>query len=1084
MKRAILFVLFGVLGVGALVHVNGGWHRARKGQVVPEEALPAQPTERLATKDNHELTVTGTDGMPVRVAAARGIVGYSRTETLLFRDPSTGSEQEIRGWFTHRLTCASVEPQQTTRGSQQAARCRNVLLEVFRKPRTLAEARARAIDGDLESVIEQRLVADEAVAMGPMAFSLNKDVGAKGPRYDEEDVIHLKGNVRLQDFDEGIVVTGQELLVRVKDKAVHRIEGTGAFRVVHDALVLTGDGIEIDQVEQGWTRVRILENPRLQVSGVVRDRSGKSLLPLGGAEGRHTEIVSRNEAILVRETGRRETRLRIRFPRGVRAEQTGGRDLTAGALELLATRSGKPALTKQTGGEAWTLREFHAFKKVAINYTNAGEGDQPIFSSIRALEVRHVQTPDGRERTELTGKPYIVLRGALPLGSFAREGDRLHISSQDKAWIEPLDPALVDPSLEPGALRRLVLQGAGRVERHNPLLSTEEDILAAESIDLRLLQRRDAQGKKETIATSLIADRNVELDGTHLQGTMERLEALDLHTLTPSVVASGKGTNVTFPFVQQEQGLLHGPAATKPGGRSARSGGVAPTRSTAEATRGDGSAAHGSDNARWQLQRLLAAGNVDTRTHLQGPTLGLPTTVYAHELAYEHATQIARIHGTDGSPARLISEVAPGQQHELSAPTFRMNQALGRLSAGAGVRGHVWVLRDGGSTGFGALRPPKDVRPLRALTLRTDKRIEVRLIRDAASMRLALDQEQHIRVEGPLQAEMRSDRLVVDRLRAESLDVTMVRIGQAAARTPAPSAPFARVGPKRGGTPSGGPQASRAQRQPKAAPRERVDIACGQVEVQLRDSEVEWLDAFGGVDLSSTMGRVTGARLRYDTARERIDVVGGGSGDGLARALFGEKSSRTEIEAAKMGVLWRQGRAEAVDAQAPAGQAAHVRLFRHDPARPDRIERYEVRYQKRIHVLPTRVEAVGVRIVRTVREQDGRIGAPAALYAESVQIFGSDFLTRNSADVREILARGPSTYLVSGLPDKQTQIWCRQIRMDVPRSLARLDGPDGVTVRSPGQPDTKLGFVVMDLNLGLPVEVDARSVRWLPPKGR
>ena len=324
MKRVVLFVLFAALGIGALLRLGGGLRLTHETAHIPTQRAKT-PTRRTpnATPDQ-ELTVTGTDGMPMRLAEVRGIVGYSRTETLWFEDPATGSKLEVRGWFTHRMACASIAPQQTTRGSNQAAHCTNVLLEVFHEPRTLDEARARAVDGNLDAVIEQRLVADEAVAIGPMAFSMSKDAAAKTAPYEAEDVVHLKGNVKLEDFGQGIEVTSDELTVYIRNKRIHRVEGRGPLRVVNEALVLTGQGIEMDQVEQGWARVRILKNPRLNITGVVRDKQGKSLLPLGSDANRPTEIISENEAILIRETAPRETRLRIRFPQGVQAEQTGG----------------------------------------------------------------------------------------------------------------------------------------------------------------------------------------------------------------------------------------------------------------------------------------------------------------------------------------------------------------------------------------------------------------------------------------------------------------------------------------------------------------------------------------------------------------------------------------------------------------------------------------------------------------------------------------------------------------------------------------------------------------------------------------
>ena len=622
-----------------------------------------------------------------------------------------------------------------------------------------------------------------------------------------------------------------------------------------------------------------------------------------------------------------------------------------------------------------------------VNYADATDTGEPYFTSVASHALRHIELASGEERTELIGQPRIVLRGALPLGSFSREGDRLHISCHDKAWIEPLDPAQADPTLDPDSLKRLVLEGAGRVERHNPALGIEEDILAGDTIDLTLLQRRRDDGSKETVAISMIAEGNVELDGAHLQGTMQKLEALDLHTSTPEVIASGLGTSVTIPFLQQDQGLLRGPAQPNKGAGASVPGTGAPGTSPAH-----GAAASNEEaEARWALMRLLAAGQVDIQTHFHGPTVGLPTSVHAHEASYDKATQRARLNGTAGSPARLISDVGPNQQHELTALTFVLDQQLGRLFASHGVRGHFWLTEGQGSGGLSGMQTEKAVRPLRSLTLRTDKRIELSLVRDADAMRLALDQEQHIRVIGPLQAEMRSDRLVVDRLRAMTLDVTMARVGQARAATPASKPPFS----MRAGRPSdSAPSATPAKQPTRVVKRRRVEVECGEVQVQLRQGEVHWLDAYGGVSLSSEMGKVTGARMRYDTDRGRVDVFGGTDANrGLAHAYFGELASRTEIEAARLGVDWRDGKAHAVDATAPTGRPGNILLFRRDLKQPGRVERYQVRYHGNIKLLPHRVEAFDVRIVsnRAGSQRQDRCACRALCQASAHHRYGLSF---------------------------------------------------------------------------------------------
>ncbi|MCB9826456.1 MAG: hypothetical protein H6805_11600 [Planctomycetes bacterium] len=1050
-RRLLLFLLFASLGVGGLVKLAGGLGSTRSPDAAPEIVVHTpEPSARP-----NELALQADGNLPLRTSGGRDVTVQSSTETLVFEDPGSGARREILGWFTWRFRCARFEPLPGTGGSSQGVRCEQVVLELYRAPRTLTEADAR-IAGKLEAVLHQRMRADEAVAIGSLARELRRTEGIVEGDASTRSVVHLAGNVELEDLEQWIEVTGNQLTVYPNQG---RVEGEGPFRVVHEALTLTGDGLEIDRAENGWSRVRVVSQPHLHIHGDLRDGQGRAVFGFGGGEMRPTDIVSDGEALLVREAARNETRLRVQFPHGVRAEQTGGQFLEAGWLELLAVREGPPREQDGDMKGRWSLRELHGDKGVKIDYRKATADGRTYLGRLESRELMHLVPPNGAARTELEGQPRIVIRGDLSLGTLSREGDRILATARDRAWIEPVDSALGDPDHDPASLRRIVLEGSARLARQNPELGVREDTLSGERIEFIVheLAATDTT-PAETTVTTVVAEGDVRIGSPWIEGTTPRLVLEALDSQRPRIAAIGVGTAVTLPLLREDQGLL---GADKPDPS-------APGSSPAPASRGEG---------RWTVRRLLARDDVEIQTEIGGASVGLPTWVLASEAFYEEPASTARLVGRAGAPARIRSRVAPGQDHEIEAPLFTLDRAAGRIAAHHGVRGTVWTAESEGGDGLGRER---DVRPARSLTLRTDARIDVALVRGEGDDALDTAEEQSIRIEGPVTAELRSASLVVDRLRAGSLDIVLGHVEPSAntADTGSATAPFARMFDSPASPPGG-----RAAPATPARPviRQRVDISAGDIEVQLTNGEVAWLDATGGVDLSSAMGRVSGARMRYTGALHRVDVLGDSSR--RAGAWLGAGEARTEIEAARLGLVWRDGVAERADATADEGQTARIRLFRRDAERPERLERYVIQYRGTIQLLPNRLDASDVVVERTVRTMpEGTTSAPAILMAKTLEVTGSSFLSREAVDVQRMVASGPDTFFQAGDPQAPVRIWGTRFDFDVPRAQAELTGPPprGVTLQKADEVASDHARVVIDLRDGLPLFLDGSRILWRP----
>ena len=1071
MKRAVLFLLFGGLGVAGLVHLSGGIEGPAAKRSAPDNA-PAQ-----ARVEDQPETPQGTPisvplrGPNVMTPGGANARMMSKTQTLSWTDPATGDVLEIRGWFSWSFETASFEGLPQGDAATQGVLCKDVVLELYREPLTRSEA-LRRIEGDLRPVLRQRFTASRARAYGSIAQKLNDRTGKRETSPGPDTRIDLLGDVLITDVSQGLRITGSKLRVYPVQE---RVEGSGKFRVEHEAMTLTGTTLNMERHERGWTRVEILKNTVLDMHSDVRDEQGKPMFSFGQGEFRPANVVSDGRAIFLREQGRREGRLRLTFPDGVTATQDGGRQLEAGWLELLATQPAGVTTSATTKSAPWTLRDLRAEDSVRVEYTSSAKEGRSHLMSIAADRLTHSVPVVGRSRTELFGEPRIVVRGQLSLDETGSPDDRMHITCRNRAWIEPLTSAEVDPGLDASRMQRMALRGGARIERHGRGPSASEDVLEGESIDLLLLEQDLPAGKTRTVAVQFTATEDVRLGGSRIRGHTTRLVAQGLHTPQPHIFAEGSGTTFTIPLVQRDQGLLGPREPEAPSEPEAGEAEEEPSTDEADVDAPDEpSSRSGSQRVRWLLRRLLARGDVIVETQLGGASVGIPARVTALEASYEAEHRLARLNGRAGAPVRILSTVAPGETNLVEAQTMTLDRARGVIWARHGVRGELYMSEQGG---FGAGgRAPKASQALE-MSVRTDARIDLYLARTPQGWSPKLDQEQRISVQGPLVAELKSENLTVDRMRARTLDVVL------SAAPPKPPRPqsVATAPTARAASPSAtGRRTSAAPSGPRRPiKRSRVDVTARDVRVQLLDGDVSQLDATGGVDLKGRPGHVTGERMTYDAKTHRIEIMAGN--DAVRRpatALLGATASRTEIEGARLGLIWKDDRAQSADATAPAGQKSRIRLFRRNPKTPDTLERYELRYEGTIHLRPNELTASRVIVIRSekdMRTQQSK--PPSALYTSRLQLFGANLLSREAVSISRMVAQGKGTYFRSEQSGKLLQAWGDRFDYDVDAGWATLSGaPQDDVVLKWGDNESYFPSLRIDVAKGLPFAPDGTYI--------
>ncbi len=1074
MKRLLLFAAFAVLGTGVLLHIAGGLENPikvdRSGGQLPVSANAPGARPSIETPDGQ-----------LDIESASNITQMAPPTRLVWKDRLSDETITIENFLPWRCTAREVHPLPVAASGGQGARLVDVVIELFRDPETRAEALAlRDGTGDAryEALLHQRFRAGHARVTGKLGEAMAaRRSGTAADRSLGDSAIELSEDIVLLDKGQGIVIRGGEGAVLTVYPEQDHAKGKGPFTLDHDAVRMTGTGLVLDRNrERGYMRVEVKQNPRLRIEkadATTGGKDGERVFDFGGGEFEPTTVTSTGRAVLEREILRRETVLTVMFHDQVYAAQISGRTLEAGRATLVAFRPTTPSAT----GRGWKLRRFHADRHVTIHYPGRTKKDEPYLATIDAARLRYDVPEDGREPTTVLEEDVeIRMRGEIAV--LGPDG-MLRATCRERAWIGALPAGAPDGGIDRSLLRQIALRGDARLSRTAMAAEGREESIRADAIDLVLWPQERTEDAANADATKPESRRmtavhfaavgSVHLDGAEVEGDTDRIVADDLHTTAPRVHAEGEGTRFTFRRLARDQGLL---------GPSTNADAPAAAGSAAEPTPKEG---------RWMLQQVVARGAVDIDTTLGGPALGIPATLTGDEITYDGLSRIARVRAQGGEPVRIGWSASNTRTNSVETRVLTLDRAAGRITAEGGVAGELYVSRDGGSAGLAMPETPtRRLGPAldsAELTVRTDKRIDLTLTRLEGSARPRPGVEQWIRITGPVTTELRSSSRTVDRMRSQSLEVSLSwRMPEDDTSGPT-SVPTAR-------TDSGRPSAAtEPPRQKPPEPLERLDVKAGSVRVDLEAGQPSYLVAEGGVDLRSRDGHVLGDRLTYDGARRRIAVHAGRGQP--ARALLGTTSDRSEVLAERLIVDVQGGRVSRLEAHAPTGRTSDIHIRRAMPDKPGQREWYALTYQGNIVMTDARLLTQRVRLVRRVRKAgEATYGAPMVLRAPRLMVSGTRMLatdeTKRDISTIEALEHGSGpgseVNLVYGEGAQRTELWGHRLVVYLARQRARLIGREGrdLKIRQGGSLTMQKQEIELDLTTNLPTLLRGSRVHWKP----
>ena len=1105
MKRIALFVLFSTVGTAILLYFAGGIEGPRLDHVTPEvETLGTVP----APSGGHSIPIDGRD-----ISDLKGILQTAPPERIVWKDRLSDEQIVIPIFFPWRFNADDLVGTRPADADRQGAVCHNVLFRTYREPLTRAEAVALRDNekSAYDALLNQTFEAGEAQIFGRLGEALNR----KKSRRDETGLgdtkLILSRNVHIVDKGQGLDIRGEPDTEVTVWPEQGRADGRGPFVMSHEAFTLTGDGLAMEhEKELGWSRVKILRNPVLRIHSDIHDADGKPVFDFGGGDFKPTHVISRGGAILKREVNRRETVITITFTERVSAEQQGGRSLDAGRVEIIAVQPTVPG----AASSGWRLRHFLAEENVKVEYPGHTKKGEAYLAAITADRLVHDVPSEGLAMTELEGDVVMVMRGEIPL---LGPNGRMRASCRDRAWIGPHRPGSPTGGHDPALLQQIGLRGEARIERTEHGVEITEDRIEGDAIDLVVLPKNTERGVGSPESSGMIAIHfaalgDVRLGGTRIRGTTHRLIGDRLDTDRPHILAEGKGTRFSFPNLGHGQRLLGPDPQAAPAPASGAAPG-APVEPEAE-------------EGKWFLQRLLATGMVDIATSLGGPALGIPAQVSGDELSYSRVSQQTQVIGRGGRQARIAWTAPGGEVSHLETRILTLDQALGRLTAVGGVTGEFYVARDGGGVSPFNSRsavPPQPGVAGPTLSIHTDGRIDIELVRNAATGRPKIGGEQIIRIAGPLTADLRAADRTVDRLRAESLELALVYGVPEEESAGAPMAPTARAGGGHAST-SRTPTAP-AQRKPL----ERIDLTAGEIRLDIAEGEARYIEATQNVEMSSKEGRVTGQRLTYQGLRRHVEVLAD-AGDWRKRpavAWLGTGEERMEIRARRLALTLDRddNRPARLEAEAPSNAPAVIQLYRRsdspsplsgprNPSATDKtprkrsgagLEWFTLTYWGTARMDDSAVTIGGaqrgarrlvpqrgnqnVRVVRRMRARGQQAwGAPTALWTPSLRVVGRNMLAADGAvrDVQRIIAEGPETTMRSGQGADLVKVWGHRFEFDVRKSEATLSGRRGRSVRfqrgDPVQVDSEQELIIIDMNTNLPSYVAGSRILWKPPR--
>ncbi len=1059
MKRLLIFLMLAGAGVAALVHGAGGLDgplRSRPQPVVQETPVPREAGPRIETGQ----------GTP-DIDAIEGITQPAPPRRIVWQDRLSDERIEIPAFMPWRFHAEDATPLQRPDRQRQGVLCRDVSFQIHREPETRAEAMAlvRNEEGAYEALLHQRFTAREARVFGRLGEALSRRGAPTGEGRGLGDTeLRLNGDVVISDLEQGLEIRGDAMTVWPEQD---RAEGDGLYTLRHEALLLRGTKLVMERDEtRGWSRVSLERDCVLQILAEGRDKNGNPIFDFGPGEFRPATITADGRAILVRQQGRAETTITITLSDDVSAVQEGGRRLSAGDVELVATRGARPAGQDRRG---WKLEQFRAGKGVKIAYPGRTSKGEAYLTSATAQRLIRDVPKEGTPATVLEEDVVILLRGEIPL---LGPGGRLRLMCRERAWIGPLPAGAPTGGLDPATLQQIGLRGSARIEREVIGPQREQDVLEAEEIDLVVQpeQRRTQPGPLELearmVAVHFAALGDVAIGGTRVRGATHRLVGDNLHTQRPHITAEGKGTRFEFPDLGEDQRLL-GPTA-----RERTSGGPAPAPGSGD-RRPDG---------RWELQRLLARGAVDIDTSVGGPALGIPTHLTGDEVSYDRLSRRARLAATGAAPARIAWSASRTQTNEVETRELIFDREGGRITATGGVAGELYVAPRGGASGFRVprARPPEDLRQA-TLAVRTDERIDIHLRRGDGSWDPVQGAEQVVRIAGPVTTELRAADGSVDRMRSEYLEVALVFVPPAETVSE-PSAPTARA--------SGGRPTRRPERPSVPAEvLERLDVKAGALRIDLVRGQVNVLEGTGGVDLRTRSGHVRGQRLVYNDSTEIVEVHG--TREAQAVTYLGDRDQRSEVHAEELRLTLRDGVPIRLEARAPAGSTSDVRLIREDRKKPGQLESFDVRYNGRVVITDDLLQAERVRVIRRLREPGStKWGEPAILRSPTLRVLGRRLLATEGGarDILRIVAEGgrgggrqDEVHFMAGSANDRLQVWGHRFDFDVVKREALLTGlPDrDVTMQRGDGLHSWYTRVTVDMKTNLP-SAEGSRILWRP----
>lgn len=1011
MKRILLAAAFLAIGIPLLLWFSGGASGPGAQQTDPEVA-----TEAPAVEEGPGLE--RPMGLPVSVDVVEGYSQASQPESLTFVDPGTGERVVVPVFERWHFTAESGRPVEARRSGRQAVVLEDLELLMFREPRTLAEA--HAVERG-ERILKWRVTAPTARVDDLALQSLDEQPG--GP----ETVVQLSGGVRIYDLDNNVEIQGESLEIQ---PYLEKARGTGDFVVLHDAFKLTGNGLELERKENRSTVV-IHENAVADLHGDIPDGDGKPLLDLGSGEFQPGRLSAEGGAVLVHRVGRDGIRedLSLEMTRVVHAEQEGGRSLDSDVLRLKAFRVHPDATAGDVGAQKkgrWQVERFVAEGDVIVLHPGKTKDGASYVLSASAHRMVYEITPGTSATVLLEQDVEITLRGDAPLeGLGPMEGpSMMRATAREQAILQPAPAAEIRPGDDPLTYRLVTLRGDVKLEFRGSGLDPTEDSLGGEQMRLLLRERSDAQvavlkerrgtsddgSVARLVAVSFAVLGDVRLGGTRMSGMTHRFVGTGLDTDAPVFEASGPGTSFAFHGIRHGERLIGGAEET-----------------SSEAAPVDAPVA--SEEPVWVVQRLTARGRVRVDTTLGGPSVGMPTRLDGDELSYDRVSDKARLIGSTTAPAMLAVGAEKKNRQHLSARSLQLDRGRGIVEARGRVRG--LLLASSGTEAGTASRSPLSLpeRRLGAPTsfgVATNGRIEIRTQVRSSPWDPRLDSEQIIRIEGDLVAEMTSDTLEIDRLRAQTLEMALMHTIDRSASPP--SAPSARApGPAREPSP-------RAPSDPK----ERLvpwTIETETLRAHFSAKGMERLEASGGIRFSSEEGDIGGDSFLYEATTQEASLRG------RAHATFGPKEGRSEVRSDELVVR--------IGADGPAqlravGPTLAV-LIRRDAKDPRILERIFV-WCRGVIMTPSEFRTDDLDQVMQQKRvgPDGAWESPFSLWANRIVVTGRDLLSQRTAFVERLVASGRKTTLRTGEGSTQTTVWGDRFELDVQTSRATLDaGPSG-----------------------------------------